>query len=313
MKTKTKRLPKSIRFGGTRLRHGVHQSTPPQPDGVRRINDRCVEIETYANLTLGGTAGFIGSTLLISPILSIFFTFFLGATPERLLGMIIAMPALPLLAVIFYFASGAHRCRGAFIRINRITRKIYFIHNKNPKHMHILDWNGIEGFAGFIPIFSSHGYTTRHPLYLIGIDHALDPPSEVFAACGNAGAITGDQSARSLWTYLQHFMANGPEDLPKPDVRPSNLSRREATLLPYKEWADDVRQQFRTPRDWILSPVTILIALFLLVFDAYPESFEAWLQYNVPHLKFPHQNDVLCGFAEKRKAIIRVNGVKVDQ
>jgi hypothetical protein len=36
------------------------------------------------------------------------------------------------------------------------------------------------------------------------------------------------------------------------------------------------------------------------------------IQYNVPYTPFPREIDKLCGFVEKRKPVIRVNGKIID-
>lgn len=250
---------------------------------------------------------------MASVITAIVIAAMIGTDSETLLGILASSPAMPCFALLFYFASGAHRCRGAFIRINRITRKLYFIYPKDPKRMHVLDWDQIEGIAGFIPIFTSHGYTSRHPLYLMGVDSAMDPPTEICIACGNSGVIDGDRSARSLWAYLQWYMAGGPEGLPEPPPLPAKLSRRQAAIQPYRDWLADFKAELLGPYGWLFAPLTIPVRLTLFLLYACMNSSEAWIQYNVPYVAFPHENDVICGFAKKRKPVIRLNGVKLDE
>ncbi|MCO7517104.1 hypothetical protein [Pseudomonas putida] len=62
----------------------------------------------------------------------------------------------------------------------------------------------------------------------------------------------------------------------------------------------------------VWAPITIPAWIIWLLINAYPDSVEAWLQYNVPYATFPAEIDVLCGFAEKRKPVIRVNGERID-
>ncbi|WDY56041.1 DUF6708 domain-containing protein [Pseudomonas sp. PSKL.D1] len=310
---KIKRLPKRLRFAGTKLHHGLHQRIAPQPDGVRRVNETCVELETYANLVQSASAGFIGVSVLASLITAIIIAALVGTDAKTLMGIFIWSPALPCFAVLFYFASGAHRCRGAFIRINRNTRKLYFINPKKPERMHVMDWDHVEGIAGFIPIVTSHGYTSRHPLYLLSVDHAMAPPTEICIACGNLGVIDGDRSARMLWTYLQWFMAKGLEGLPEPPPLKTKPSRREASIQPYREWVTGLRKELGKPYGWLWSPISVPVWLFLLFFNAYPDSVEAWIQYNVPYAAFPRENDVLCGFAENRRSVTCGKGVKLEQ
>ncbi|MCO7567126.1 hypothetical protein NJI34_33525 [Pseudomonas sp. S 311-6] len=309
-----KRLPHRLRFGSTQLHHGQIDSLP-QPDGVRRISKNCVELETYTNFGQSGAAGFIGISFLISIIAIIFAAYIIGPKnlqAESIFKLILWLPALPTIACVFYLASGAHRCRGAFIRIHRGIRKLYFIYPNDRKRLHILDWDRIEAVAGYIPIVSTGVYTSRHPLYLFGIDYAMNPPTEICAACGNLGLHDGDRSARSLWAYLQAFMAHGPEGLPTPPPLPPRLSRRDATLQPYRDWYASLRRQLHKPYGWLWAPITIPAWIIWLLINAYPDSVEAWLQYNVPYATFPAEIDMLCGFAEKRKPVIRVNGERIE-
>ncbi|KUY92255.1 hypothetical protein WS48_25435 [Burkholderia sp. RF7-non_BP1] len=208
------------------------------------------------------------------------------------------------MAFLFYYASGAHRCRG--------TRKLYFTYPNDLTRLHALDWDQLEVLAGFIPIVSASGYASRHPLYLIGVDHAMDPPTEICAAAGNLGLVDGDRSARALWAYLQAFMAHGPEGLPEPAPLPPRLSRGQATLQPYRDWYTGLRRTLAKPHGKLWTPITIPLWLGWLLINAFPNSVEAWLQYHVPYATFPKEIDELCGFAEKRKPVIRVNGEIIE-
>jgi len=310
-----KRLPRNLRLGGTHLYQGQDTGEPPQPDGVRRVNEQCVELETYANFTQSSTAGFIGLSVPVSiaAMLSAAFVIGLdGIDSETIIGMVLWTPALTGMAFLFYYASGAHRSRGAFIRIHRGTRKLYFIYPNDPTRLHALDWDQLEAVAGYIPIVSSSGYASRRPLYLFGIDHTKDPPTEICAACGNLGLFDGDRSARALWSYLQAFMARGPAGLPEPPPLPPRQSRKQATLQPYRDWYAGLRRRLTKPYGWLWAPITIPLRLGWLLINAYPDSVEAFIQYNVPYTRFPEEIDRLCGFAEKRKPVIRVNGEIIE-
>ncbi|WP_156337081.1 hypothetical protein, partial [Achromobacter kerstersii] len=59
---------------------------------------------------------------------------------DTVFGMLTGLPVSTGMAFIFYIASGAHRSRGAFIRIHRGTRKLYFIYPRQ-KRLHILEWD----------------------------------------------------------------------------------------------------------------------------------------------------------------------------
>lgn len=220
--TPIKHLPKSLRFGSTILHYGYSTGETAEPDGVRRISSQCVELETFANFNQTGSVFFIGMSIVCAVGFSIFITCLVRyLTPDFAIDINkqLEIIFLPWLLVIFglvnYFASGAHRSRGAFIRIHRGTRKLYYIF-PGKKHLHILDWDRLEILAGYVPIVTGSVNTSRHPLYLIGVDYSLAKPAEVCVACGNLGLFDGDRSAKSLWEYLQRFMDYGPQGLPEP-------------------------------------------------------------------------------------------------
>jgi len=293
-----KRLPRNLRLGGTHLYQGQDTGEPPQPDGVRRVNEQCVELETYANFTQSSTAGFIGMSVLVTVAAMLLMVAIVSKekmTYQLAKTLILSAPFLPAMAFLFYYASGAHRSRGAFIRIHRGTRKLYFIYPNDPTRLHALDWDQLEAVAGYIPIVSSSGYASRHPLYLFGIDRAMDPPTEICAACGNLGLFDGDRSARALWSYLQAFMAHGPAGLPEPPPLPPRQSRKHATLQPYRDWYAGLRRRLSKPYGWLWAPITIPLWLGWLLINAYPDSVEAFIQYNVPYTPFPQEIDELCG------------------
>ncbi|MGW9065368.1 DUF6708 domain-containing protein [Achromobacter animicus] len=225
---------------------------------------------------------------------------------ETLVAIFAWLPALTVLASIFYLAGGAHKSRGAFIRIHRGTRKLYFIYPRE-KRLHVLDWDRLEALAGYIPTVSPSGYASRHPLYLIGIDHAMNPPTEICAACGNLGLFDGDRSAKSLWAYLQAFVAHGPEGLPEPAPLPPRLTRRQETLQPYRDWYAGLRRRLAKPYGMLKAPITIPLWLGWLLINAFPDSVEAFIQYNVPYTPFPADIDQLCGFDEIQSPAIGVS------
>jgi hypothetical protein len=230
---------------------------------------------------------------------------------DTVLGMLTGLPVSTGMAFIFYIASGAHRSRGAFIRIHRGTRKLYFIYPRQ-KRLHILDWDQLEALAGYVPIVSASGYASRHPLYLIGVDYSMEPPTEICAACGNLGLFDGDRSAKALWSYLQVFMERGPEGLPKPAPLPPRQSRWRETQQPYRDWYAGLRRTLAKPYGMFKAPLTIPLWLGWLLINAFPDSVEAFIQYNVPYTQFPKEIDKLCGFDEKRRPVIRVNGERID-
>jgi hypothetical protein len=215
------------------------------------------------------------------------------------------------IAFLFFLLSGAHRSRGAFIRIHRGTRKLYYIF-PGKQHLHVLDWDQLEVLAGYIPIVSGSGYATRHPLYLIGVDYGLPEPGEVCVACGNLGVHDGDRSAKSLWEYLQRFMANGPEGLPEPPLLPSRMTRHQATWRHFHEWKQALLKSLTTTRGKLWAPVMLPLRVFWLFFWILPNCLEEFILYHVSYTAFPKAIDELCGFAEKSKPVIRVNGKLID-
>lgn len=308
-----KRLPKSFRFGGTPLSERDALSASPEPDGVRRVNANCIELDTYANYAQRGAAASIGMSINIA-----IATFIVGVlavglenmTLDRTMMMIALSPALTVMAFIFYLASGAHRSRGAFVRIHRGTRKLYFVYPSR-KLLHVLDWDELEAMAGYIPIVSASGYTSRHPLYLIGVDYAMDPPTEICAACGNLGLSDGDRSAKSLWSYLQAFMAHGREGLPQPAPLPPRLSRTQETLQPYRDWYAGLRGRLVRPYGVLKAPITIPLWIGWLLIIVFPDSVEAFIQYNVPYARFPKEIDQLCGFDDIQPGAIGISGDRI--
>lgn len=154
---------------------------------MRRINDQCVEVGAFANSLLSADAQFLGFSVLlaISGIELLWFGMS-GAelSPEPPLTgedwlMILVLPwIIVVLALISYFLRGVGRSRGIFIRINRRTRKIYYMMPKEA-HMHVLEWDSIEAMGGYAPMISASGYTSFNPLYLIGVDYTMKSPTEV--------------------------------------------------------------------------------------------------------------------------------------
>ncbi|WP_199100128.1 DUF6708 domain-containing protein [Dyella sp. ASV21] len=189
--------------------------------------------------------------------------------------------------------------RGAYIRLPRGTRKLYYVPPRK-KTLHTLDWDQVEGLAGYIPILSANGYASRHPLYLIGVDHTQTPPREICMACGNLGLFDGDRSARALWAYLQRFMADGPEHLPAPALPAPRLSRWQSATQPQRDWAAGLRHKLSTPRGKLLSPLPVPLWLGWWMLNAFTESVEQWL--HVPYAAFPPEIDALYGMDSRPAA-----------
>ncbi|WP_146117340.1 MULTISPECIES: hypothetical protein [Pseudomonas] len=210
MSSKINRLSKSLRFGGTSLHPHYSTGEPPVVYGIRRINTQCIELETLSNLNKIGSSLIVGQFIVIAVIDTILMLQVIdNITPEITITILLSASLLPPLGCVFYLLGGNHR-----------TRKVYYIF-PGKKHLHILDWDQLEILAGYIPIVSGTINTSRHSLYLIGVDYGQKTPGEVCLRCGNLGVFDGDRSAKSLLTYLQLFMANGPQDIPEPP--PSSL------------------------------------------------------------------------------------------
>ncbi|MEG0860155.1 MAG: hypothetical protein RSG79_11265 [Pseudomonas sp.] len=292
----------------------IQLESPPGPTDYDKKNSKCVELETYSNLNKSGAVYFLGMTFnagLIALILILSKTELSQLTKETLIT-IIAAPFLSIfVGVAFYLLSGNHRSRGSFIRIHRETRKLYYS-SPGEKHLHVLDWDQLEVLAGYVPIVTGSVNTSRHPLYLIGVDYNLKQPAEICIACGNLGVIDGDRSAKSLWAYLQHFMAHGPEGLPEPPPLPPRMTRRQATFRRFHEWRHALVNSLATTRGKLWAPIMLPLRVFWLIWDVFPDCLGEFIQYNVPYTPFPRHIDELCGFAEKRKPVIRVNGTIVD-
>lgn len=108
-------------------------------------------------------------------------------------------------------------------------------------------------------------------------------------------------------------MANGPEGLPEPPLMPSHLTRRQATWRHFHEWKTALRKSLTSTRGKIWAPVVVPIRVFWLFFWILPNCLEEFILYHVPYTPFPKAIDELCGFTEKRKPVICVNGKNVDE
>ena len=315
MNSGTKRLPKSLRIGGTPLYHGYSTGEAAQPDGVRRINSQCIELETFSNLNKSGAAIFIGmaiNTALLTLIFGFSAIGFEKLTMEIITNGVMVSLLWPLIGLLFYLLSGNHRSRGSFVRLHRDTRKLYYSF-PGKKHLHILDWDRLEVLAGYVPIITGSINTSRHPLYLIGVDFSLPRPREICIACGNLGLIDGDRSAKSLWSYLQHFMANGPQGLPEPPALPPPMTRRQATFRRFHEWKAALLNSLSSTKGKLWAPIMLPLRVLWLIWDVFPNCLAEYIQYNVPYTTFPKAIEDRCGFTEKRKPVIRVNGQIVDE
>ena len=315
------RIPRSLLLGAKTLSKGRPQkiSIPEtlihEALGVSRVNDHCVELNTYGNNVRNVYASFIGISMVMSVFLSIGI---LNIIPEPLswrilLAQIAACSAFIAISVLMYlcvhFLFG--KFRGGFIRIHRDTQKLYFVTPRDQRLL-TLEWDEIRALAGYIPIVSAGGYTSRYPLYLIATDWTQSPPKEVCVSCGNLGWRDGGSSAKELWDYLQIFMEHGPATLPQPPPIPPRLPRKETFLRFYRDWADKYRRDLATPKGKRWAVLVIPAKILALICIVFPDSLAEFIEYNVPYTSFPKEIDALCGFQEKRVPIMRLNGERID-
>ncbi len=94
---------------------------------------------------------------------------------------------------------------------------------------------------------------------------------------------------------------------------PSHLTRRQATWRHFHEWKTALRKSLTSTRGKIWAPVVVPIRVFWLFFWILPNCLEEFILYHVPYTPFPKAIDELCGFTEKRKPVICVNGKNVDE
>ncbi|MFD4841564.1 DUF6708 domain-containing protein [Achromobacter sp. NPDC058515] len=319
-----KRLPSNLLIGATRFsREQPDRRLVPteswfvgQALGVRRVNDRCVELEPYGNLVRNVYASSVGVLFVMGAgISAAAWAVIPSALPLDLWLILLLFPWLmAAFGGVMYLCTRNlfGRFRGGFIRINRRTRKLYFVPPRD-EHLMSLDWDDLEAMAGYIPIVSQAGYTSRHPLYLIGVDWDQTPPKEICVSCGNLGWRDNGESARQLWDYLQIFMGEGPEALPKPPPVPPRLSRGQTFLRVYRDWAAKFRRDLSTPKGKRWSPLLVPAKLLWLVCMTFPDSLAEVIEYDVPYTAFPKEIDELCGFVEKRTPVMRLNGERLDQ
>lgn len=309
-----KPLPSSLLFGAKRLTRRVHcrGSLPNAPDhvrhllGVRRINDQCVELETQNNDHRNGGATFVGQAIVLGGAILIAFLIIgasIASTPnddgsKPWGNLFIAPVSLILFSVLGYYMTGARRSRGAFIRLHRETRKLYYI-APGKSHMTVLDWDEVEPMVGFVPLASVSGYNALFPLYLVGVDMDGAQPAQVCLACGNKGVRDDGEAARWLWDYLQTFMAEGATRLPKPPVLPPRLTRKETFLRHFQRWSGQFRADLSEPNAKPWGFLRIPGKLIWLIVDVFPEALGDWLQYNVPYTPFPQEIDDLCGMTSE--------------
>ena len=307
------RVPTSLLIGATRLRRGTpdRHAIPSTPDliqqelGVRRVSDQCVELALQGNIVRDVWASFVGKSLLIGVGTAVY-AWSISTPPITVdvWGLLFLMPCIAVaasVALYFCFRNFSGRFRGSFVRLHRGTRKLYVV-SPYDEHFTALDWDALQAFAGYVPLVSTAGYSDRYPLYLIGIDTERTPPQEICASCGNLGWRDQGASAQQLWDYLQLFMNEGADALPKPPPVPPRLSRKQTFLRCYRDWATKFRTDLPTAKDWLRKPWLVLGKLIWLVCMVFPDSLAEVIEYNVPYARFPSEIDKLCGMADEEAA-----------
>ncbi len=309
------RLPSGLFIGATMLRHGVLTGEKGpinawdvgQMLGIRRLNDQCVELQpadTTGNRQLA--AGWIGRATLIGGMASILMCLSVsiwGKNPlsvvEWLRFLLLGPLVLSLFGFLFYLFSGAWSNRGTFIRVHRGTRKLYYV-APGEDDLITLDWDRLVPMAGYMPTFATGVYTTRHPLFLVGVDRSTTPPRERCLICGNLGWRDEGQTAKQLWDYLQRFMAEGAGSLIAPPPVPPRGTRTQSFTRRLHEWSAELRKELPTAKDRWCSPWRMFCKGFWLVADVFPDALGDWLQYNVPYTRFPKAIDELCDMPSPR-------------
>ncbi|WP_250865565.1 hypothetical protein [Caballeronia sp. INSB1] len=312
-----KRLPQSLFVGATKLQHGKLTGEEAisatwevgQILGVRRINERCVELQTadsVGNRELA--AGWVGRSMEMAVLVSVLTWVIVywsasdaneSLTSQTLMMMIFGPWIVVLIAILIYLFSGARNNRGTFIRLHHGTRKLYYV-APGQKDLLTLDWDRLVPMAGFMPLLASGVYTTRHPLFLVGLDTAVAPARERCIICGNLGWRDEGESAKQLWDYLQGFMSDGPNGLVPPPSVPERGTRAQAFGRQFHEWAAKFREDLPTAKARWRSPWLVFWKVFWLITMVFPDSLADWLQYNVPYTRFPKEIDELCDMPSPR-------------
>lgn len=264
--------------------------------GVRRMNETCLEVYSGARILKNAHGSAIGVLFLFGVLFDIvFLTVFPQPYPIDIWVVLWLAPvALSAIGGLLYLSS---RSSGSsYVRLSRKTRRLYYV-IPGEQHLVVLDWEKLQPVAGYLPISGGFaGHTVLHPLFLVDVDWNKSPPQEVSVSCGNFGWRDNGESARELWSYVEHFMERGPQGLPTPPPLPPRMSRNETFLYGYRQWAKKFREDLSTPKGkrwallWAPAKVLWLIAI------VFPDSIGAYLDYTVPEVRFPEEIDAICEF-----------------
>ena len=206
----------------------------------------------------------------------------------------LAPVALAAIGGLIYLSS--RRSGSSYVRFNRETRRLYYV-IPGEQHMVVLGWERLKPVAGCLPISGGFaGHTVLHPLFLVGVDWNKSPPQETAISCGNLGWRDNGESARELWSYIEHFMDRGPQLIPAPPSLPPAMSRKETFLYGYRQWARKFRVDLSTPKGKRWAVLWAPAKVLWLITMVFPDSIGAYLDYTVPEVRFTKEIDLLCGF-----------------
>lgn len=264
--------------------------------GVRRFNESCLEVFPGARSIKSAYSSAIGVLFLMGIICDIIiFNVLPGPCSTEILVSFFVLPAISAAigGLLYVMARGS---QGSYVRINRNTRRIYYV---VPGELRLvtLEWQEIQPMAGNIIVAGgAAGHTVFNPLFLVGVDWTKSPPQEAAISCGNVGWRDYGQSASELFTYIQHFMDNGPQGLPTPGPLPPKMSRKETFLHSYRQWAKKFREDLSTPKGKRWAVLWAPAKVLWLITMVFPDSIGAYFDYSIPEVKFSAEIDALCGF-----------------
>lgn len=262
--------------------------------GIRRYNDVALEIASgrhaLQHMNVSGIGFFFVIGLMGSAI------YLLQGTHPFLLEDFYSVISLPLMLAgfvgLWYLLT--RKYHGSYIRLNRQTRKVYYIFPGGESVT--LDWDELKPLAAHMDIGSLRHSIHYYPLLLLGVDWTRSPPLELFITCGNNGFKGSGEPAFKLWHYMQHFINYGPEGLPPSPPLLPKISRKQSFLDGYIEWAEKFRKDLSTPKGKRWAVLWVPAKVLWLIWVVFPMSVEAYLDHTVPEMQFSEEMDVLCEF-----------------
>lgn len=295
-----KKLAGSELAGTTPISYQRHQryEGPVSPDyiygelGVIKLNGTVLEVISAGHRAKSSFSSGVGVMFLMGVGISIVMLFQAASPVSAGMWYFTILSPFTLAAIAGFLYAVTRNIRGSCIRLSRRTRKLYYTFPSG--NLVVLDWDELKPLEGYLPITNAGGYTSFHPLCLVGIDWTKLPPEEFFVSCGNLGWRDQGETARKLWSYMQHFMSHGPQGLPAPPPLISKMSRNQAFLHSYRQWGRKFREDLSSPKGkrwgilWIPAKVLWLITM------VFPESIGDYLDYTIPEVRFSKEVDDLC-------------------